>query len=745
MPFNKNSSLMKKIQGVLGILFSILIIFSQGCQRAPKIISTATGVSSPLVVTTDSAIKIITDEAGIYMVTAKELANSGVQGWLENVDQLHLYNRGIEQPFWTEGQGADAFLTFYGAASDSIYTSENVYWLSYGDQISKKLSWTGKENAEANQGEMVTDIGQPELMASIPQDGYLARKHFEENKVYAPLVEDGDHWFWDKVSGKQKKVFPIMLDEVLTGKGILRIDIWSATQADASPDHHLMASINGQAVIDEKWDGSGKQLLEAEIPDGVLKDGENSVEVFIPTDLGVRAETNHINWIEIEYPRRFNAVDDRIEFKATKTSISISGLSKDVAVYDINSLKNIIQKVNQGEVTNDTFSFEGELGRQYLVVGSKGYLQATSIEIAQMTPDLREGSQGVDWVAIGPQDLLDALKPLVDWREKNGLSTKIIPDQIIYDQFGNGFPEPEAIRRFVMYAMQNWKPAPQYLVLVGDASYDPKGYLGNMQANRLPSFLIQTGSSGETASDVKFIDSEDNPDKESLVNLAIGRIPAQTEKQVETLVQKIIKYESTQSTDQDASVLAVADGQDASFAEAAKSFLGLFTSGYKTTLLAPAAGASDIPKQVVENIKQNDFIVAYFGHGSIDMWGKDMLFSTDNVKELSNLKHYPIIMNFTCLTGLFSHPSQESLAETLLWQPDGGAVLVIAPTSLTLASDQSSLSRPLATAIIETPDAAIGPLLQKVRVEMAGMNEGVRDVMNTFLLFGDPATRLMRP
>jgi hypothetical protein len=229
------------------------------------------------------------------------------------------------------------------------------------------------------------------------------------------------------------------------------------------------------------------------------------------------------------------------------------------------------------------------------------------------------------------------------------------------------------------------------------------------------------------------------------MNLAIGRIPAQTEKQVETLVQKIIKYESTQSTAQSASVLAVADGQEASFAEAARSFLAIFTSGYKTALLAPAAGATDIPKQVVENIKQNDYLVVYFGHGSIDMWGKDVLFSTDNVKELSNLQHYPIIMNFTCLTGLFSHPEKESLAEALLWQADGGAVLVIAPTSLTLATDQSFLSRPLATGITETPDAAIGPMLQKVRVEMASMNEGVRDVMNTFLLFGDPATRLMRP
>jgi hypothetical protein len=38
------------------------------------------------------------------------------------------------------------------------------------------------------------------------------------------------------------------------------------------------------------------------------------------------------------------------------------------------------------------------------------------------------------------------------------------------------------------------------------------------------------------------------------------------------------------------------------------------------------------------------------------------------------------MLNFTASPDLFSHPEQESLAEALLWQADGGVVAMVAPT-----------------------------------------------------------------
>ena len=52
-----------------------------------------------------------------------------------------------------------------------------------------------------------------------------------------------------------------------------------------------------------------------------------------------------------------------------------------------------------------------------------------------------------------------------------------IPVTAIYDQFNGGMPEPEAINAFLAYASSNWATQPEYVLLVGDSSYDFRGYV----------------------------------------------------------------------------------------------------------------------------------------------------------------------------------------------------------------------------------------------------------------------------
>jgi hypothetical protein len=48
----------------------------------------------------------------------------------------------------------------------------------------------------------------------------------------------------------------------------------------------------------------------------------------------------------------------------------------------------------------------------------------------------------------------------------------------IYNEFGNGLPEPTAIRNFLLYATQRWDIAPRYVLFFGDASFDYRGIAG---------------------------------------------------------------------------------------------------------------------------------------------------------------------------------------------------------------------------------------------------------------------------
>ncbi|MBS1250131.1 MAG: Gingipain R1 [Chloroflexi bacterium] len=132
-------------------------------------------------------------------------------------------------------------------------------------------------------------------------------------------------------------------------------------------------------------------------------------------------------------------------------------------------------------------------------------------------------------------------------------------------------------------------------------------------------------------------------------------------------------------------------------------------------------------------------MTAYFGHGSLKMWGKDKLFTTENTTQLNNKNRLPIILNFTCLTGLFTHPTEESLAESLLFHPAGGAVAVLAPSSLTLPTNQSYLSDAIAQALLSGSHQRLGDVVLEAWRQVPVDDPNSRDVLGTFMLFGDPA------
>jgi hypothetical protein len=354
---------------------------------------------------------------------------------------------------------------------------------------------------------------------------------------------------------------------------------------------------------------------------------------------------------------------------------------------------------------------------------------------------------------ISTPDLLPELEPLIEWRRQQGLAVMAIPIQAIYDQFNAGNPGPEAVRIFLDTVQKTWQVKPGYLFLVGDASYDSLAYQSSPNGNRLPTFFVRTRFGGETASDFGFalpgLGDWPAPGGEiiSYPELAVGRIPARTAEQVRTYVEKVLSYESSSlpaSKGWLKQILAIADPSEARFATDADNFLGEMPERYETEFLGPAAGQTNFTEMIVDRLNRGNWLVAYFGHGSLNMWGKDKLLSSPDVQKLANSRQLPIIIQMTCLTGLFTHPTKTSLAEALLFEPGDGAIATLAPTSLTLPEDQSYLSFAFTRALMDGRNQRLGEAFLAVQRQVLSENPDGQDVLWTFLLFGDPALRILR-
>jgi len=190
------------------------------------------------------------------------------------------------------------------------------------------------------------------------------------------------------------------------------------------------------------------------------------------------------------------------------------------------------------------------------------------------------------------------------------------------------------------------------------------------------------------------------------------------------------------------SILVIADGQEPQFKTDALNFIDKFPENYQSQMIVPEPGIEGANHQISSEIQNGKLLTAYFGHGSINMWGKDNLFNTDDIADMTNIDRQSLILNFTCLTGLFTHPTEESMAESLLLNPNGGAVAVLAPTSPTLPTDQSFLSDALIEAMFQENTVRIGDILLYAWRKVPTDSRSAIDVMQTFLLFGDPALLL---
>src|SRR5690606_2668513 len=133
------------------------------------------------------------------------------------------------------------------------------------------------------------------------------------------------------------------------------------------------------------------------------------------------------------------------------------------------------------------------------------------------------------------------LDSLLDFRRKQGLRTRVVPVRHVYQAFGDGSMDPAAIRRFVSHAYANWaRPAPTYLLLVGDASqgFEKKG------RTLVPTHPVNIRGWGIAANDDYFAKVSGDDD---IADLLVGRLPVSTREDLSRIVRKTLMLEKERS------------------------------------------------------------------------------------------------------------------------------------------------------------------------------------------------------
>ncbi len=160
-----------------------------------------------------------------------------------------------------------------------------------------------------------------------------------------------------------------------------------------------------------------------------------------------------------------------------------------------------------------------------------------------------------DYLLITKSSLAAAFQPLVNRKTAAGLSVKVeTMESIITTQSGRD--QPEKLRNYIRFAFTNWGIT--YVLLGGDTSVVPTryayAYMSTLESGRFPRHLPACDlyyacldGSWERDGDNTFgepTDGESGGEVDLLAEVYVGRAPVDTVAEVNTFVEKTVRYET---------------------------------------------------------------------------------------------------------------------------------------------------------------------------------------------------------
>jgi hypothetical protein len=261
---------------------------------------------------------------------------------------------------------------------------------------------------------------------------------------------------------------------------------------------------------------------------------------------------------------------------------------------------------------------------------------------------------------------------------------------------------------------------------------------------------------GESLTDEWYVRISGN---DAIADMDIGRLPAATTAQAEMMVNKIISYENTPVLKTwERNMLLVADNQvegyEAVFELMNEDVAGILPKGMNAPFreyLNDYVNPNDLTQSMISRVNVDGaLILNYSGHGSVQVWATESIFSTGDVATLSNSGKFPFVVAMACLNGFFGYPevgwaALPSLAEVLLRSNNNGAVAAFMSTGMTDPEGQRVLDQALFEGIFKRDYRTLGRAISYAKQELVANSVALGETGKTFLLFGDPATKLKVP
>ncbi|MBX3244434.1 MAG: hypothetical protein KF685_08265 [Acidobacteria bacterium] len=667
-------------------------------------------------VVSQPGVKIGVRNEGLYRVTRAELEANGFD--VEGDSSLwQLYKRGVEQAINIAEDGS--YIEFYGTGIDTVESDVEMYFLVTGATAGKRFT---------------PRIVRP-ATSTVYRYNYDQTFSLRERTNYTNQIRNGDaENFWGRiVSGSGTT-----LNFTLTGVDLSRPDATVTIKFNgfSTTAHNLTLTLNGNVLNSVSSAGQTPYSTTQQIPTSFLVEGTNSLHMIS----SAATDTSFFDQIQISFERQFVAQDDVLNFYSLNNrSIDAKGFSSpNIRLLDMTRMDHPAEFVGlEARDVDGEYELHIPAARARKLYAIEADKVMTPFSIVGVEPaNLATPQQGAEMLIIAHSSLMDEAETWAAYRSGQGTSVKIIDVDSIFNEFNYGVSSATPLKSFLSYAYSNWTTTPKYILLVGDASFDPKNYYGVGFYNMVPTRIINTIFT-ETGSD-EFLADFNN---DGLAEIAIGRIPARTGSNVTIAYNKMVNWEANLIAEPltRGTLFAFDDPIGYDFEGMSHRVRNQLPNGTAATFVGRSH--ANAQANLVAAMNQGKFLVNFSGHGSTGTWAALNFFSNQNVNCTGGVQHCVNNQNnealytmLTCLNGFFLNYTGNSMAEALLFLPNGGAVASWASTGLTTPDIQEIMGQRFYNQIGQGNIVRLGDLIKDAKTQIPG---GM-DVRLSWALIGDP-------
>jgi len=749
-------------------------------------------------------IKLAVDEDGVFQIDAALLAdldlptNAGPAA-------VRLYSKGgamlperVGEPYPTDlqevalleiGNGdatwdAGERLVFYGEGEDvwtwndqaadfrrteNLYSEQTFYYLKVGGEGSRMATL---QNREANEY----------------STSYTQRLRWEEeldNLLFYSKSQfsgqgSGQEWFGQLLKTNRTVRRPELFNfgQIVPGaEGKLHAR-FAASAIVRGSRFQLSANesrFNTPSVpISVRGDANSEFAAVVEISEPISLDKAN---IDVQVDYPGNSETalGWIDFVQITYPSQLRYTGSPLTFRSALDTgtvsfgYEISEATSDLRVLDITDplRPDVVDAQNSGQRLRFGYAREAAGAPREFVAFDAAVDAPRPEVVGELANSNLHAIQEADMVIVYGEGLGPSAERLAEHRRNYNDYKVVVADvNTIFEEFGGGRPTPTAIRGLTTMLHQR-DPGFRYLLLLGDGTFDPRG-IQRAEGNLIPTY--QTGnalwevSAYPTDDYFALLDEGEGRDSGFLlrggIDLGVGRIPATTPLQANTVVDKIIRYESDSDLlgEWRLRTVFVADDEDndkhlrdidgiarlnSSISEKYNQ-VKVYVDAYEQV---PTTGGIKIPRAAEAinlNMFRGNLLTTYLGHGGPSGWGQERFLNSPDIEKWENRNAFTVLVTATCTFTGFDDPDRVVAGEKVLFKEDGGAVASLSTTRPVYINDNELLARRTHEVLLNDSLArseGLGYLLAIAKNTSRAQTSNNRK----YAMFGDPAMRLGVP